>query len=77
MTAERTALPDGYYRINGRLYRVQDGMFLHNTTVDGFTYDAQGRYTTGSATLDTKLNNIVETLYQQFHDPGPEAAGPL
>ena len=32
VTAERTALPDGYYRINGRLYRVQDGMFLHNTT---------------------------------------------
>ena len=61
VTAERTALPDGYYRINGRLYRVQDGMFLHNTTVDGFTYDTQGRYTTGSATLDTKLNNIVET----------------
>ena len=36
-------------------------MFLRNTTVDGFTYDAQGRYTTGSASLDTKLNNIVET----------------
>ena len=61
VTAERSTLSDGYYRINGRLYRVQDGMFLHNTTVDGFTYDAQGRYTTGSATLDTKLNNIVES----------------
>ena len=61
VTAERSALSDGYYRINGRLYRVQNGMFLRNTTVDGFTYDAQGRYTTGSASLDTKLNNIVET----------------
>ena len=61
VTAERTALSDGYYRINGRLYRVQNGMFLRNTTVDGFTYDAQGRYTTGSAALDTKLNNIVES----------------
>ena len=35
-------------------------MFLHNTTVDGFTYDAQGRYTTGSAALDQQLNAIVE-----------------
>ena len=61
VTAERSALSDGYYRINDRLYRVQNGMFLRNTTVDGFTYDAQGRYTTGSASLDTKLNNIVET----------------
>ena len=60
VTTERTALSDGYYRINGWLYRVQDGMFLHNTTVDGFTYDAQGRYTTGSAALDQQLNAIVE-----------------
>lgn len=61
VTAERCALPDGYYRIEGRLYRVQNGMFLHDTTVDGFTYDSQGRYTTGSATLDAQLNSIVET----------------
>ena len=61
VTAERSALSDGYYRIKGWLYRVQNGMFLHNTTVDGFTYDAQGRYTTGSATLDAKLHTIVDT----------------
>ena len=61
VTAEPSVLPDGYYRINGWLYRVQNGMFLHNTTADGFTYDAQGRYTTGSASLDTQLNRIVET----------------
>ena len=61
VTAERSALADGYHRIGGRLYRVQNGMFLHDTTVDGLTYDAQGRYTTGSASLDQKLNSIVET----------------
>ena len=61
VTAEPSALADGFHRINGRLYRVQNGMFVHSTTVDDFTYDDQGRYTTGSAALDTKLNNIVET----------------
>ena len=61
VTAERSVLPDGYTRINGRLYRIQNGMFLRSTTVDGFTYDAEGRYTTGSASLDAQLNEIVET----------------
>ena len=61
VTAERSVLSDGFHRINGRLYRIQNGMFLHSTTVDGFTYDARGRYTTGSTTLDTQLNNIVES----------------
>ena len=59
--AETTVLPDGYYRFDGWLYRVQSGVFLRSTTVDGFTYDAQGRYTTGSAALDEQLHQIIDT----------------
>ena len=55
----RTVLPDGYHTIEGRLYRVRDGMFLRSTTVDGFTYDENGRYTTGSEYLDKRLPEIV------------------
>ena len=61
VTTETTVLPDGYYRFDGWLYRVQNGVFLRGTTVDGFSFDAQGRYTTGSAALDAQLNEIVET----------------
>lgn len=55
----RTALPDGYHTIGNRLYRVSGGMFLRNTTADGFTYDANGRYTTGSAALDAQLDAVI------------------
>jgi len=55
----RTVLADGYHTINGRLYRVQNGMFLRSATVDGFTYDADGRYTTGSEYLDRRLPEII------------------
>ena len=34
-------------------------MFLRSTTVDGFTYDENGRYTTGSEYLDKRLPEIV------------------
>ena len=61
VTAEPAGIPDGYYRFGGWLYRVQNGTFLRSTTVDGFSYDAQGRYTTGSATLDARLHQIIDT----------------
>ncbi len=54
-----TVLEDGFHTINSRLYRVKDGLFLHSVTVDGFTYDANGRYTTGSDYLDQRLPEIV------------------
>lgn len=57
---ERTALSDGFYRINGRLYCVQNGRFLHDTTQGVFTFDHEGRYTTGIDELDRRLNSIVE-----------------
>lgn len=58
---EKTALADGYYRFGGRLYRVVDGYFLRSVTGDGFSYDESGRYTTGSAAMDSRLSEIVET----------------
>lgn len=60
ITDSKTVLSDGYQRINGWLYRVQNGQFLRSTSVDGFTYDVDGRYTTGIAELDQRLNAIVE-----------------
>ena len=60
-TAPRhTTLPDGFHSIGGRLYQVQNGMFLHGiTTSDGFTFDSNGRYTTGLPELDAHLSEIV------------------
>ena len=52
--------PDGFYRIGGWLYCLKDGTFLRSTTDGYFTFDAQGRYTTGDDALDQKLNAIVE-----------------
>ena len=56
---EPTALADGYYHFGDWLYRVQDGMFLRSTTVDGFTFDNRGRYTTGLPELDEQLHQII------------------
>lgn len=53
---------DGPRRIDGRLYWVVDGQYLKNQSLGAFYFDAQGRYTTGDAELDTQLNNIVEQL---------------
>lgn len=60
-----TSLADGYYRIGGRLYCVRGGMFLRGdagqTYTDGvWTFDENGRYTTGNTELDQRLNAIVE-----------------
>lgn len=59
--AERVSLSDGYYTINDRLYRVQDGFFLRSTVLDMMEYDENGRYTTGSDWLDAKLQQIVNS----------------
>jgi len=58
--ARPTAIPEGYHTINGQLYRVQNGIILRSVTVDGFTFDAAGRYTTGSESLDATLAKIVQ-----------------
>lgn len=63
-TEERTVLPDNFYRIGGRLYQVSGGKFLHDVTAGVFTFDAAGRYTTGSDYLDAAVNDLVE----EYHD---------
>lgn len=57
---ESVPLADGFYRINGRLYCVSEGQFLRSAAKECFYFDAEGRYTTGDAGLDDKLNALVE-----------------
>lgn len=60
ITPRPTALAEGFHTIGGRLYRVQDGVILRSVTVDAFTFDPAGRYTTGSKSLDQRLMQIVD-----------------
>jgi hypothetical protein len=47
------ALPRGLYSYGQDLYYIgADGAPVKDTTVDGFTFDSTGRYTSGSAELD-------------------------
>lgn len=57
---EPVPLADGLYRINGWLYCVSGRQFLRSAAKDCFYFDAEGRYTTGDADLDAKLNALVE-----------------
>lgn len=59
---EKTVLPEGYHNIDGWLYRVKDGSFLRSVTEEGFTFDADGRYTTGLPELDRQLAELVREL---------------
>ena len=53
-------LADGFYNINSRLYHVLNGQFLRSVSdSEGYTYDADGRSTTGNAELDEFLYNII------------------
>lgn len=60
LTFEPTVLSDGYHLIDGQLYRVQNGSFVRSTTLDGFTFRADGTYTCGSDSLDAQLVSIVK-----------------
>lgn len=53
---------DGPFRANRRLYYVQNGEFVREEYVGYLYFDAYGRYTTGNARLDVRLNNIIEWL---------------
>ncbi len=51
----------GLYSKNGTLYYVeQNGSLARNKTVDGFTFGADGKYTTNSEILDNKLSEIIQ-----------------
>ncbi len=52
----------GLYSKNGTLYYVeQNGSLARNKTVDGFTFGADGKYTTNSEILDNKLSEIIQS----------------
>ncbi len=55
-----TVLDDGFYRIDGWLYRVKDGAFLRSAADGCLTFDDNGRYTTGNRELDGMLNALIE-----------------
>ena len=52
----------GLYSKNGTLYYVeQNGSLARNKTIDGFTFGADGKYTTNSEILDNKLSEIIQS----------------
>ena len=61
ITVSASPLADGFHSIDGRLYRLVEGRSLRNVTVDGWTFDENGRYTTGDEELDGYLREIVRT----------------
>lgn len=64
-TLEPVALEDGFHRIGDYLYQVKNGLFLHDVTENGFTFDKYGRYTCGDAEADAAIRAV---LTQQTDD---------
>ncbi len=59
---ETLNIASGLYSKNGTLYYVeQNGNLARNKTVDGFTFGADGKYTTNSEVLDNKLSEIIQS----------------
>lgn len=58
--SEPVPLADGCYRLNGQLYCVSNGRFLRSETYECFSFDAEGRYTTGDSALDDRLNALAD-----------------
>lgn len=56
---ERPRMPDGFHTIDGWLYYVQNGEYVTSQTVNGFAFDDNGRYTSGSAALDETMAGIL------------------
>ena len=50
----------GLHEIDGGMYYVkEDGSFLTNSAVEYLTFDANGRYTSGNATLDSYVDQAL------------------
>lgn len=50
----------GLHEIDGGMYYVkEDGSFLTNSAVGYLTFDANGRYTSGNATLDSYVDQAL------------------
>ena len=52
-------IADGFHSIDGYLYLARGGQYVVSQTVGAFTFDAEGRYTTGNASLDSRLAAVV------------------
>lgn len=51
---------EGLHEIDGGMYYVkEDGSFLTNSVVGYLTFDANGRYTSGNATLDSYVDQAL------------------
>lgn len=51
---------EGLHEIDGGMYYVkEDGSFLTNSAVGYLTFDANGRYTSGNATLDSYVDQAL------------------
>lgn len=64
---EKTVLSPGTHVIDGILYRVSEesGDFVRNAYVDGHWYDANGRYITGNAELDSLMRAATRACTSQ------------
>lgn len=60
-TPVKLEMTPGFHLIDNWLYCYSEEKdeLLRSTTVNGFTFDASGRYTTGDADLDARLHEIV------------------
>jgi hypothetical protein len=59
----------GFVNINGWLYYVkEDKTFLRNDTVNGMSFDAAGRYTSGDAELDAIVAGVLDTIIKEKPD---------
>ncbi len=54
-------IPDGFHRVDGWLYFARDGQYLASQTVGSFSFDENGRYTTGNPALNEALAQIIRT----------------
>ena len=59
----------GFYLAGTELYFVSgNGYVLKNTTVDGFTFDENGRYTSGMPALDNLVQETLDGLIRDSMD---------
>ena len=52
-------IADGFHNVDGWLYFARNGQYVAAETVGNFTFDENGRWTTGSPALDETLAGIV------------------
>ena len=62
----------GFLPLHGKLYCIgEDGFFVTDSTVDGFTFGPDGVYTSGDETLDGYVTDILGTFAAEHPDYEP------